>query len=139
MPIVVLGDVLMQELDDMNRDTSRRARISSPAIAVVVSALALAGCRATVPIGHLLDDPYQYEGNTVKIVGEVTGSVGALGHGAYALDDGTGTLIILSDERGVPRQGARVEVTGWFRSLFTVGSISAAMMLERHRHLRHVR
>ena len=100
-------------------------------------ALALAGCRATVPIGHLLDDPYQYDGNTVKIVGEVTESAGALGRGAYALDDGTGTLIILAEKRGVPRQGARVEVTGWFRSLFTVGSITGAMMLERHRHLRH--
>jgi hypothetical protein len=96
----------------------------------------MAGCRATVPIGHLLDDPYQFDGNTVKIVGEVTGSAGALGRGAYALDDGTGTLIILSEARGVPRRGARVEVTGWFRSLFTWGPISGAMMLERHRHLR---
>jgi hypothetical protein len=121
----------------MNPFTSWRAGAFSPAVAVVVLMLALAGCRATVPIGHLLDDPYQYEGNTVKIVGQVTGSVGGLGHGAYALDDGTGMLIILSEDRGVPRQGARVEVTGWFRSLFTVGSISVAMMLERHRHLRH--
>lgn len=121
----------------MNPVTSWRERASSPAIVGIALALVLAGCRATVPIGHLLDDPYQYEGNTVKIVGEVTGSVGALGHGAYELDDGTGTLIIFSEARGVPRRGARVEVTGWFRSLFTVGSISAAMMLERHRHLRH--
>lgn len=119
--------------------TSWPAGALSAAISAVVLAFALAGCRATVPIGYLLDDPYQYEGNTVKITGEVTGAVGALGHGAYALDDGTGTLIILSENRGVPRQGARVEVTGWFRSLFTVGSLSAAMMLERNRHLRHPR
>ncbi len=111
-----------------------KTRFSS--LGLILLGTAMAGCRATVPIGHLLDDPYQFDGNTVKIVGEVTGSAGALGRGAYALDDGTGTLIILSEARGVPRRGARVEVTGWFRSLFTWGPISGAMMLERHRHLR---
>lgn len=120
----------------MNADHTRRVRTHAPLIATVTAALVLAGCRATVPIGHLLEDPYQYDGNTVKIAGEVTGSAGVVGRGAYWLDDGTGTLIVLSEKRGVPRHGARVEVTGWFRSLFTVGPVSAAMMLERHRHLR---
>lgn len=139
MPESVSATSGIRTLESVGEETSvqkRRVRSRVAWLGLVFLGVAAAGCRATVPIGHLLEDPHQFDGNTVKIAGEVVGSAGVLGRGAYALDDGTGTLIIVSEARGVPRQGARVEVTGWFRSLFTWGPISGAMMLERNRQLR---
>lgn len=104
---------------------------------VALLALALAGCRATVPIGRLLDDPHEYDGRKVKVEGEVIEAVGALGRGGYVVDDGTGSLVVVSEERGVPRAGARVSVTGWFRSLFTLGPLGAAAILESDRDVRY--
>lgn len=114
-----------------------RPRRKTPVIALVLATAALGGCRATVPIGHLLDDPYEYDGRKVKVEGYVGGAAGALGHGGYLLDDGSGELLVLVEGRGgLPRAGTRVAVTGWFRSLFTVGPLSAAMLLERDRDVR---
>lgn len=95
--------------------------------------LGLAACRGTMPIGDLLDDPGRYDGETVKIKGEVTGSVGALGQGAYRVDDGTGTMNVLSRGGGAPREGAEVGVEGEFRSVFTFGDTSQAVIMERRR------
>lgn len=121
------------------RRSSARRPVSAGIVAVVAG-LALAGCRATVPISHLLDDPYQFDGRRVKVEGQVTGAVGAFGRGAYTVDDGTGTVIVLQDREfgGVPRAGARVAVTGWFRSLFTLGPVSGAVIVERNRHPRSI-
>jgi len=101
--------------------------------AIVLLALTLGACRGTMPIGDLLDDPGRYDGETVKIKGEVTGSIGALGQGAYRVDDGTGTMNILSRGRGAPREGAEVGVEGEFRSVFTFGDASQAVILEERR------
>ena len=101
--------------------------------AVMLLGLALGACRGTMPIGDLLDDPGRYDGETVKIEGEVTGSVGALGQGAYRVDDGTGTMNVLSRGRGAPREGAEVGVEGEFRSVFTFGDASQAVILEDRR------
>lgn len=123
---------------------ARRGFVREPlpagVLAVLVTGLALAGCRATVPISHLLDDPYEFDGRRVKVEGHVTGAVGAFGRGAYTVDDGTGVVIIVSEREfgGVPRAGARVAVTGWFRSLFTLGPVSGAVIVERNRHPRFI-
>ncbi len=95
--------------------------------------LAMTACRGTMPIGRLLEDPGRYDGETVKVKGEVTGAVGALGRGAYRLSDGTGTLNVVSRSGGAPREGAKVGVEGEFRSLFTFGDQSGAVLLERSR------
>ena len=111
-------------------------RLSHPiAAAVLIVPLLVAGCRHTVDIDRLLDDPGYFDGRTVRVEGTVVGGAGALGYGAYLVDDGTGVIPVVSRERGVPRQGAHVRVTGWFRSLLTVGPESLAGMLERDRDL----
>ena len=101
--------------------------------AVVLLAVTTSACRGTMSIGQLLDDPGRYDGETVKIKGEVTGSVGARGQGAYRVDDGTGTMNVLSRSRGAPREGAEVGVEGEFRSVFTFGDASQAVVLEERR------
>ena len=80
--------------------------------AAFLAVAVLAGCTSTTPIKTLLDDPSQYDHKTVAIAGTVKNSIGVLGYGAYQVDDGTGALIVLTQEGGAPREGAKVGVSG---------------------------
>ncbi len=92
----------------------------------------LSACPGTTPIRELLDDPGRYEGKTVRIAGEVTRSIGALGYGGYQVDDGTGTLTVVIESGGTaPRVGAEVAVEGTFQSAFTLGPLTAAVLREK--------
>src|SRR5262245_11049731 len=94
----------------------------------------LAACPGTKSIKELLDDPGRHEGQTVRIAGEVTQSLGILGYGGYQVNDGSGTLTVVFEGGGsTPRVGAKVGVEGTFRSAFTVGSVSGAVLLEKGR------
>jgi len=94
--------------------------------------LLLVACPGATPIRRLLDDPSHYEGKTVRIAGTVKESVGALGYGAYQVDDGTGTLTVILEGGGsTPRTGAKVGVEGTFRSAFTLGTKSLAALIEK--------
>ena len=94
----------------------------------------LAGCQGGVtPIKTLLDDPGRFDKQVVRISGTVGHSIGVLGYGAYRIDDGTGSLVVLTKERGAPREGARVGVEGEFRAAYTLGTDSAAALMEKQR------
>ena len=114
-----------------------RARRRVAGFPLLLAAVALSGCRATVPIRDLLDDPHAYDRRKVKVEGDVEAAAAAFGHGAYVIHDGTGALLVVAEpDGGVPRAGARVAVVGWFRSLFRIGSVNGAVVLERDRDLR---
>jgi len=117
--------------------------MSTPALracgsATFISAalLLLAGCASVTPIGQLLDDPSHYDGKTVRIEGEVKGSAGGLGVGAYQVKDETGTLTVVSEKSDPPRTGAKVGVKGKFDALITIGSRGLAVLREESRSLR---
>ena len=94
----------------------------------------LAACPGTKSIKELLDDPSRFDGKTVRIAGNVRESIGALGIGVYQVDDGTGTLTVISKAgNGTPRVGAAIGVEGKFRSAFTLGTVSAAVLMEHQR------
>jgi hypothetical protein len=95
--------------------------------------VALAGCASVTPIRDLLDDPSRYDGKTVRIRGEVKGSAGGLGVGAYEVKDDTGTLTVVSDQAEPPRSGAKVGVKGKFQALFNLGIKSLAVLREEDR------
>jgi hypothetical protein len=102
----------------------------------VLGALLVAGlgCRGGVtPIKTLLDDPARFDGQVVRIAGTVGVSAGALGYGAYQVDDGTGALGVVSQGGGAPREGAQVGVEGTFKAVFTLGTRSAAVLMENRR------
>ncbi|HXJ29425.1 MAG TPA: hypothetical protein VNG35_02225 [Gemmatimonadales bacterium] len=101
---------------------------------VVATAAFFLSCGGATPIKTLLDDPQRFDGKTVRIAGQVQGSVGALGFGAYQVNDGTGTLSIVSEGGGVPRQGAKVGVEGTFRAAYTLGNQSVAVLVEQRRY-----
>jgi hypothetical protein len=112
-----------------------KRRVGSPLhLAILTTAALILGCKGTTPIKTLLDDPRQFDGKTVRIVGQVKGSVGALGFGAYQVNDGTGTLSIVSEGGGVPREGAKVGVEGTFRSAYTLGTQTLAVLVEQRRY-----
>jgi len=95
--------------------------------------LLLLACPGTKPIKELLDDPGRFDGQTVRIAGEVTQAAGALGFGAYQVNDGTGTLTVVSEKGGPPRSGSKVGVKGRFEALITLGSKSLAVLREESR------
>lgn len=99
-------------------------------------ALTLTGCKDAdvTSIKTLLDDPSRFDKQTVRVTGTVGKSVGVLGYGAYQVDDGTGTISVVTQENGAPREGATVGVEGEFRSAFTLGTQSAAVIMEKQRY-----
>ena len=103
-------------------------------IALAGLVLALSACPGAKPIKELLDDPGRWDGKTVRIAGNVEESIGALGYGAYTVDDGTGKLTVVIEGGGSPpRVGAKVGVEGTFRSAFTLGTRSLAALIEKDR------
>jgi hypothetical protein len=95
----------------------------------------LAGCAGVTPIRDLLNDPSHYDGKTVRIEGNVKGSVGGLGVGAYEVRDNTGTLTVVTDRNDPPRTGAKVGVKGKFQALLSLGIKSLAVLREESRDL----
>ena len=79
------------------------------------------GC-THMTVNRLLAEPNRYANRDVTLNGDVVKSASVLGHGAYQLDDGTGRIWIVSSH-GVPRQGARVKVTGRVRDVVDLGRL----------------
>jgi len=103
-------------------------------VLVLFFALLAAGCQGSVtPIKTLLDDPGRHDHQTVRIAGTVSVAVGVLGYGAYQLDDGTGILTVVTKEGGAPREGTKVGAEGEFRSGFTLGTETQAVLVESRR------
>ncbi len=117
--------------------TPRPIRLLRLAAAALMLA-AFAGCKAedmqVTSIKTLLDDPSRFDKQTVRIAGNVTRSLGIMGYGAYEVDDGTGKLPVVTQENGAPRTGAQVGVEGEFRSAFTMGTSTAAALVEKRRY-----
>jgi hypothetical protein len=105
-------------------------------LALLAACVLAAGCKGggTTEIRTLLDDPARFDRTTVRIAGTVKSSIGVLGYGAYEVDDGTGTLPVVTSEGGAPREGAKVGVEGEFRSGFTLGAKTAAVVVEKRRY-----
>ena len=112
----------------------RKVRLLS--LPLTVSAWLLSGCAGVTPIRDLLNDPSHYDGKTVHIEGNVKGSVGGLGVGAYEVRDETGTLTVVSQTSDPPRTGAKVGVKGTFQALLSLGIKSLAVLKEESRSLK---
>jgi hypothetical protein len=112
----------------------RAARLAAAAVLAVL----LAGCKSSdlpvTKIETVLADPARFDGQTLRVAGEVTRSLGILGYGAYELDDGTGKLPVIAKETGAPPTGARIGVEGEFRAAFTLGTTTAAALVEKQRY-----
>lgn len=83
----------------------------------------------TVPVSKILEDPRMYEGRTVTIAGDVTGTLGIMGWGTYKVEDGTGEILVLT-KRGCPARGAHVRTRGHVESAFAIGDYSGVVIVE---------
>ncbi len=79
--------------------------------ALLASVLLLAGCPST-KIGDIQKDPGKYMNKQITVSGKVTSSYGVLGMGMFQVNDGSGSIWVLSENYGVPGQGTNVDVTG---------------------------
>ena len=109
-------------------------RISVVAVAgVLLSALLLTGCPPRVKISDIQRDPGHYMNREITVAGRVDRSFGALGMGAFQIDDGTGKMWILSQNFGVPGQGVTTAVTGRLMQTATFGGKTFTNVLQETR------
>lgn len=84
---------------------------------VMLGGLFLAACPDRTTIADIEANPSRYQNKEVAIAGTVQDSYGInipgtrLRGGAYKIDDGTGSIWILTEE-GVPTKGAQIGVKG---------------------------
>ena len=60
-------------------------------------------------------------------------TVGSLRLSDSTVKTGTGTLTVVTKEGGSPREGAKIGAEGEFRSAFTLGTETAAVLVEKQR------
>ncbi len=81
------------------------------------------------PIGDILADMRTYDGQPVTVRGEVASVLNILGLKAFDLDDGSGTIKVVT-QRGLPQQGETVTVSGVVNEMFNVGGMNMTVILE---------
>jgi len=98
-------------------------------VLLLASSLMLTACPQQTSINQLNGDPARYRGKEILIIGNVTNSFGALGEGAYELNDDTGKIWVVT-HRGVPAKGARVGAVGRYLQGVNWGGRNLASALE---------
>lgn len=107
---------------------SKKKRIAVAALLLGIVLIA-AGCPTGVHVSDIQRDPGRYYNKEIGVRGTVVSSFGALGTGMYEVDDGTGRIWVMTQNRGVPAQGAKVGVAGKIMPTFTFGGRSFATVL----------
>jgi hypothetical protein len=103
-------------------------RLGSVSVLLAVAVIFTA-CPSQTTISKINADPARYRNKEVAIAGTVKDSYGALGQGAYEIDDGTGRLWVVT-KRGVPSRGARVGAKGRVYTGFNFGGRNYGTVLE---------
>lgn len=115
----------------MNRSTVLVSRIRMAGLVLAVGTLQ--ACASVTPIGDLLAEPQRYSGREVTVQGDVTRGAGFLGVGAYEVNDGTGSIVVIAQGQGVPSEGARTKVRGRFESVFSFAGRTLAAIIQSQR------
>src|SRR2546427_10988663 len=106
---------------------------------ILLFGIVLASCERT-RIGDITSDPGSFKNKEVAVAGEVVqamgASIGTFSKGVYEISDGTGTLWVYSESRGVPSKGARIGVKGRVEESVTIlGKNYGTLLRESDRHL----
>jgi hypothetical protein len=96
---------------------------------LLVGTFFFAACPSRESISKINADPGRYRNKEVGIAGTVGDSYGIFGAGAYELDDGTGTIWVVT-KGGVPSRGSKVGAKGRVRTGFSFGGRSFGTILE---------
>ena len=94
-----------------------------------------AGCASGATIGQMKTNPGRYVDHRVTVSGTVTSAWGAplLPVKMFQVDDGTGELLVVSNDGRLPSRGARVRVTGRMQEFAVVGGRSIGLHLREGR------
>ncbi len=87
-------------------------------LALLAFLLTLSGCAAR-RVGDVLGNPARYQGRDVTLRGTVTQSTGVIFAGTYLIDDGTGSIRVITNSP-VPPRGTPIQVRGRVQSGVTV-------------------
>ncbi len=104
-----------------------------PIAALVVTAALMAGCAARgVRIAELKDQPTKFDDKTVSVTGTVTSSWGIplVPFQMYNVDDGTGSITVVSRSGRTPAKGTRVRVKGKVGELAMFGGRSIGLHIQ---------
>ena len=96
---------------------------------LIGSVLLFTACPSQTNIAKINANPDRYRGKEVGIAGRVIDSYGALGAGAYEIDDGTGRIWVAT-RRGVPSRGSHVGAKGYVHNGFSFGGRSYGTVVE---------
>jgi hypothetical protein len=90
----------------------------------------LIGCASRITVADIKKDSGRYQNRVVAVRGEVTKVVGIpfLGKSFFQLDDGTGTLWVMSSKQ-VPAEGQEVWARGEIHAGFKVGGETYGVVL----------
>lgn len=94
------------------RRTYSRAATAVALILLLTATFVLTACPPTPNIAEINRNPGKYAGKEIGVQGNVDETAGFLGTGAYRINDGTGSIWVLSQGYGVPGKGAHVKVVG---------------------------
>jgi hypothetical protein len=96
---------------------------------ILVGTLLLTACPSQTNISKINANPDRYRGKEVGIVGRVIDSYGALGQGAYEIDDGTGRIWVAT-HKGIPSRGTEVGTKGYVHNGFSFAGRSYGTVIE---------
>ncbi|MGH8728047.1 MAG: OB-fold nucleic acid binding domain-containing protein [Burkholderiales bacterium] len=102
---------------------------------ILIAALFLAlvaACARTVPIKEIVEHPRDYAGKKVTIAGEVSDAFSLLAFKYFTLNDGTGTIAVVS-EKPLPRVGEKIRITGTIEEAFSLGTETLTILVEEPR------
>jgi hypothetical protein len=116
-----------------------RGHFVVPALALaLVTSLSACATFRTPSISQLQSNPGRYVDKGVTVEGVVTSSWGIpmVPFKAYRVSDGSGEILVLSDNRRVPVKGARVRVRGEVEEVAMFGGRSIGLHI-REKGLRY--
>lgn len=102
-------------------------------VLVGLATIALTACPERTSIASIRRYPGHFAGREVTIAGHVINSFGAMGQGAFQLDDGSGRIWVFSENWGIPGRGEGVAVTGRIEEGFSFGGRNFGMILRETR------
>jgi hypothetical protein len=100
-------------------------------VAAALLAVFTAACASGASVGQVKTNPGRYVDKNVTVEGTVTSSWGIplVPLKMYQVDDGTGEILVVSDDNRVPSRGARVKVTGKVSEFAVLGGRSIGLHL----------
>jgi hypothetical protein len=106
---------------------NRTARFAAAAMFAAFTA----ACASGASVGQLKTNPGRYVDKSVTVRGTVTSSWGIplVPLKMYQVDDGTGEILVVSDDDRIPSKGARVRVTGKVSEFAVFGGRSIGLHL----------